>query len=140
MVWTFWSLLVQGLGRGLDKKNMYWVVKLLQLEKDCSQVNSRYSGKLSVTFALLDLLKVLTGKEEMILKKMLPIYGVLMIADTNVFDMKNVESWKLQNVLKLFENILDYSEHEQSKGRREKRRREIIEIQREHQKWAYRGR
>ena len=75
----------------------------------------------------------------MILKKMLLIYGVLMISDTNVFHMKNVESFKLQNYLKLFENILlNYSE--QSIGRREERRREIIEIKREHQKWAYRGR
>ena len=58
-------MLVQGLGRGLDKKKhglVDWVVKLLQLEKDCSQVYSGYSGKLSVTIALLDLLTVLTER------------------------------------------------------------------------------
>ena len=77
------------------------------------------------------------GKEEMILKKILRIYGVLMILATNVFQNKKVESFKLKN--HQFERILpNYSEHR--KGETEESRREIIGFKNENQKWAYIGR
>ena len=86
------------------------------------------------------LLKIFTvvGKEEMILKKMFFLYGVLMVLDTKVYSNKNEKSVKLFNFYKQFENmLLNYSE--QRKGIIEERRQETFETKTD-MKWAYRGR